>query len=63
MQLAPEIKTNYWPKPGPLRNFDWAAWYDGDEPNDDGSMAMGYGSTEEKAIADLRDNFPRDDEE
>jgi len=50
---APKIVTNYWAKPIPDRQFDWSAHYDGDEPNDDGQMAMGYGRTKEEAIADL----------
>ena len=56
------FRTDYWPKPGPLRNFDWSAWYDDDEPNDDGAMSIGFGLTEEAAISDLKDNFPRDED-
>jgi hypothetical protein len=44
-----DIATTYWPKPIPDRNFDWAAtrkWYDAGDP-------IGYGRTEEEAIADL----------
>lgn len=49
----PRIRTNYWAKPIPIRQFDWSAWYDNDEPNDDGQMALGYGRTEQEAITDL----------
>jgi hypothetical protein len=51
---APKIITNYWAKPIPDRQFDWSAWCDGDEPNDNGQMMVGYGRTEAEAIADLR---------
>jgi hypothetical protein len=50
---APKIITGYWAKPIPDRQFDWSAWYDGDEPNDDGQMMVGYGKTKEEAIIDL----------
>lgn len=51
--MSREIKTNFWMKPIPPREFDWTAWFDGDEPNDDGNMKCGYGRTEGDAIADL----------
>ncbi len=54
MKVLCKIETSYWAKPVPPRNFDWCAWFDGDEPNDDGSMLCGYGATEEAAIADLK---------
>jgi hypothetical protein len=57
----PAIVTDFWAKPGPLRQFDWSAWYDGDEPNDTGQMAVGFGRTKEEAIDDLVTNFPRED--
>ncbi len=50
---APKIVTNYWAKPIPDRQFDWSAHYDGDEPNDDGQMMVGYGQSKEEAIIDL----------
>ncbi len=50
---TPKIKTEYWAKPIPPRNFDWCAYRDSDEPNDDGQMMCGYGKTEQEAIADL----------
>lgn len=50
-----KIITNYWRKPGPTKRneFDWEAYFDNDEPNDNGSMMVGYGATESEAIADL----------
>ena len=51
-----EIKTEYWAKPGPSRNFDWmafdAAW-DGDTETAK-HYAIGWGKTEAEAIADCR---------
>jgi hypothetical protein len=47
------ILTRHWNKPIPLRQFDWEAWRDGDEPNDNGQMLVGYGRTESEAINDL----------
>lgn len=51
------INTRLHEKPGPLRQFDWEAWLDGDEPNDDGQMHVGYGRTAEAAIADLQEQL------
>jgi hypothetical protein len=48
-----KIVTSYWAKPIPVRQFDWTATYDGDEPNDAGQMAVGHGATEAEAITDL----------
>jgi hypothetical protein len=56
MMAPPNIITRHDPKPGPLRQFDWEAQYkdaNGDDP-------CGYGTTEEEAIADLKETFPRD---
>lgn len=56
----PKIATSFWMKPIPLRQFDWQAWYDGDEPNDDGQMRHGDGRTQQEAIdALLSDHPPR----
>jgi hypothetical protein len=45
-----QIRTTYWPKPGPSRACDWSA-IDADtyEPGD----PVGYGATEDDAVADL----------
>jgi DnaJ-class molecular chaperone len=54
----PIIRTEYWAKPIPLRQFDWIAFYDNDEPNDSGGMSTGEGRTEQEAINDLLTNYP-----
>lgn len=59
MGALPKIKTEFWMKPIPLRQFDWLAFYDGDEPNDNGSMPHGEGRTEAEAVVDLIENHPR----
>ena len=46
------VTTNIFP-PIPDRRFDWCAYFDGDEPNDNGSMMQGFGPTEQEAIDDL----------
>lgn len=56
-----KIMTSYWAKPIPLRNFDWTAWYDGDEGPD--PYPIGYGSTEAEAIAELKLECPDEDED
>ena len=55
-----EIVTRYWAKPIPLRQFDWEAWLDGDEPNDNGQMRCGFGRTEAEAINDLIEQVRED---
>ena len=49
-----KIKTNYEYPPIPIRDFDWSAvdddTYDGAE---DSHCPIGWGRTEEEAIADL----------
>jgi len=51
---ALRIRTDYWLKPGHIRDFDWSAvddaTYDGAE---DSHCPIGYGRTEAEAIADL----------
>lgn len=56
-----KIITDFIYPPIPIRQFDWQAIYDDDEPNDAGGMARGHGRTEAEAIADLIENFPRGD--
>lgn len=46
-----EILTFFINPPIPRRNFDWTAIYEGYEKGD----PIGYGETEESAIADLLD--------
>ena len=43
--------------PIPLRQFDWVASFDNDEPDDDGNMLCGFGKTEVEALLDLLDTF------
>jgi hypothetical protein len=45
-----KIITHYDPPPIPLRNCDWTAVTDDYEPG----QPIGYGRTEEEAIADLQ---------
>ena len=45
------IRTHYWPKPIPIRDFDWTAV---DEDTYDGDGPIGHGATEDEAIADLK---------
>ena len=45
----PTIRTDYWAKPIPIRNFDWSATFDGYDAGD----PIGYGATEQDAINDL----------
>jgi hypothetical protein len=60
-----KITTDYWPKPIPQRDFDWSAidedTYDADwEGEERGFVSkspIGYGATEEEAIADLIGQF------
>ena len=50
---GPQIITKHEPIPVPWSNCDWSAvtdYYDGGDP-------MGWGSTEEEAIADLREQL------
>jgi hypothetical protein len=44
------IKTSFVYPPIPLRDYDWCATFEGHEP---GGL-IGYGRTEEAAIADLK---------
>lgn len=44
-----KILTSFVYPPIPVRNFDWQAIVEGYEPGD----ALGYGFTEDEAIADL----------
>lgn len=46
-----KIRTNYWQKPIPDRRFDWTATEEDYEP----PMPIGYGRTEDEAVADLKE--------
>lgn len=45
-----KIKTSYWAKPIPMRQFDWEAVLDDYEGGD----PIGHGRTEQEAIKDLK---------
>ena len=64
MSATPKIRTDFWMKPIPPRQFDWSATYDDyDGAEDSGNRGqIGYGRTEAEAIADLRENYPRKSE-
>ena len=48
--MAKKIITDNVRPPISIRNFDWVAFYDGEEE----SQHYGYGPTEQEAIADLK---------
>lgn len=50
------IRTEFLYPPIPARQFDWMAWYSGEE---DEQMDVGYGATQAEAINDLTSNYPR----
>ena len=50
MSNRDKIITNYIFPPIPLRQFDWIAYYDGEEEGH-----VGFGRTEAEAIADLQE--------
>jgi hypothetical protein len=58
-----KIHTDYWKKPIPTKAYDWSATYDDyDGAEDAGNRHhIGYGETEEEAIADLLENYPCED--
>jgi len=52
-----KIRTEYDPKPVPTSQFDWSAWdedsYDGAPDAGPRARLVGYGPTQDAAIADL----------
>ena len=48
MRKVMKIVTDFWLKPIPMRNFDWAAVSNNYEPGD----PVGYGATKKEAIKD-----------
>jgi hypothetical protein len=54
MNAPGTIHTEYRPKPGPLRMFDWEAWREGTGPDDTTSLIVGCGRTTQEAINDLK---------
>lgn len=66
MPEANSIRTSYWAKPIPLRQFDWEAALDGYDgaPDASGPQTMiGHGATEEEAVADLTEQLAEWEEE
>jgi hypothetical protein len=59
-KFMPAIEVHFIYPPIPLRQFDWCAYYEGTEPDDDGNFAAGYGKTRKQAIDELLANFPRE---
>lgn len=59
--MTHRIKTAFVHPPIPFRGCDWQAYYDNDEPNDNGQMATGEGRTAAAAVLDLIENHPRPD--
>lgn len=53
-----KITTRYNPPPVPFRNCDWSAVDD----DDMGETRVGYGATEEEAIADIMDQLGGNDD-
>ena len=51
-----KIKTEYWAKPIPPRQFDWIAVDDNYEPGG----PIGHGRTEQEAIDDLKEQVEAD---
>lgn len=47
--MEEKIRTSFIYPPIPIRQFDWAAWFDGEE-----EYLTGHGQTEQDAIEDLR---------
>lgn len=53
--MTPKIKTDFWMKPIPLRQFDWEAVTDDyDYAPDAKPHPIGYGRTEQEAVEDLK---------
>jgi hypothetical protein len=48
-----KIITDYVYPPIPIRDFDWCAFYEGEEE----SQNYGWGKTEEEAIKELKENY------
>lgn len=51
-----EINVDFIYPPIPIRDFDWQATWDGDEPDDNGQMLHGHGRTPLDAIRELLDS-------
>lgn len=60
--MARKIITTFVYPPIPVREMDWQAHFDGDEPDDDGHMEVGRGRTEKLAVLDLIEGIDDEDE-
>jgi hypothetical protein len=54
--MTARIHTDYWPKPIAHRHFDWVATFD---DYDGPGSPVGFGRTEQEAIADLKAQVER----
>lgn len=59
MTAARKIVTHNSFPPIPVRQFDWCAFYDGEEE----AGSYGYGATEAEAVADFIENCAEDHDE
>lgn len=57
-EIAPAMTTRFVDPPIPT-GFEWFAFYEGDEPNEEGCQPTGYGSSEQAAIENLLVTHPR----
>ena len=55
--MTRKIITDYIFPPIPNREFDWVAFYDGEEER----REYGYGKTDTEAVTDLTTNYPDED--
>jgi hypothetical protein len=56
---ALRLVTHYDPKPIPDRRFDWSAYDDATYDGEPG-QPLGYGATEQEAVADLMGQIEED---
>lgn len=54
-----KIKTVHAPPPIPIRDYDWCAYYDGEEE----AGNYGWGKTEMAALMDFKENCQADHDE
>lgn len=57
-----ELVLDFIYPPIPIRQFDWQATWDNDEPDDNGNMLCGHGRTPLDAIVDLLDSTEQDED-
>lgn len=59
---APRIVTHHNPPPIPVGQFDWSAITEDYDGAEDARCPIGWGATEEEAIADLREQLAEREE-